>query len=132
MTKSLSLLILIIIAASFSLANGKNQSTCTLAVVARVVDVTDNPAPRAISGGALAVYRLAKYSVLEVLKGRLTKTEISVAHVVLSGNELDELRVGDKVLLCLIGTRLEKEPNAFLRGADYIGSLMMIECDCKN
>jgi hypothetical protein len=103
----------------------QTQRECQLIVISRTVSIGENP--RMISGRS-AVYWLASYEIVEVIKGRPSKTQIGVAHLVMKGNELENLRIGDKVLLCL------KRPNrklkdAVLLSADYVGKLML-ECDC--
>jgi hypothetical protein len=50
-----------------------------------------------VGSGFHAVYQLAKYKVLSVCEGEYDQQEIVVDHLMLYGNELDDLRVGDKV-----------------------------------
>jgi hypothetical protein len=107
----------------------QNVKQCGLIVIAKAAKIGENP--RMISGARAAIYRLATFEVIDSLKGHPAKTQIIVAHLVLTGNELENIRVGDKVLLCL------NKPHKWLRdsvylSADYDGELMLSECNCRN
>jgi hypothetical protein len=52
------------------------------------------PTPRS---GLIFPYRLVKYRVERVCKGKYTGEEIVVDHQVIAGSELDGVKVGDKV-----------------------------------
>jgi len=54
-----------------------------------------------VGSGFVAVYQFAKYRVTSVCGGEYDQQEIIVDHLMLSGNELDELRQGDKVRLVI-------------------------------
>ena len=108
-------------------AAGQSQRRCALIVVAKVVGIGENP--RMISGRS-AVYWLASYSIVEVIKGRPSKMEFNVAHLVMKGDELESIRVGDNVLLCLNKPN-KKLNDAVLLSADYVGELMLLECNRK-
>lgn len=47
--------------------------------------------------GVTAVYRLAKYRVERVCGGKYLTSEIVVDHLILSGDELRDIKIGDKV-----------------------------------
>ncbi|HYX72780.1 MAG TPA: hypothetical protein VE732_08415 [Nitrososphaera sp.] len=53
--------------------------------------------PDTVSEAVFTGYRLAKYRVERVCKGKYKKAEIIVDHFVLTGKELNGLSVGDKV-----------------------------------
>jgi hypothetical protein len=50
-----------------------------------------------ILSGDIPSYRLVKYKVEKVYSGRYEKREIVVDHLVLTGEELKNIKVGDKV-----------------------------------
>ena len=50
-----------------------------------------------VLSGGVAVYRLAKYSVTRICKGRYRGKRIVVDHLILSGKELEGIQVGDRV-----------------------------------
>lgn len=54
-------------------------------------------APPVPASGVFAFYRLAKYRVERVCRGRYTKSEIVVDYLSLSTKELDAIKVGDRV-----------------------------------
>ncbi len=75
---------------------------------------------------------MASYSVIEVIKGALKKEEITVSHLILTGKELDELRVGDKVLMCLgeswhVYHKNGRTISYGMKSADYEGELLMVD-----
>jgi hypothetical protein len=128
--KKLFLLPLIAIAIFIASAMGQQNNRCALVVMAEVMNIEGHPIGP--PSGIVASYRFASYSVIEVIKGQFAKKKINVAHLILTGNELEELRVGDKVLLCL-----NKPQNVFhkkgrtiswdMRGADYEGELLLVD-----
>lgn len=50
-----------------------------------------------VGSGFHAVYQLAKYKIISICEGEYDQQEIVVDHVMLYGNELDDVRVGDRV-----------------------------------
>lgn len=62
----------------------------------RVIKIA--PEPQAVSGGA-AVYRLVKYEVERVCRGKLNDKQIIVDHLILDRSELKGIKEGD--LLCV-------------------------------
>ena len=54
-----------------------------------------------VAGGLHAVYQLAKYRVETVCEGEYDQQEIVVDHLLLSGNEPDSSRPGDRVRLLI-------------------------------
>ena len=54
-------------------------------------------APPVPASGFAAFYRLAKYRVERVCRGRYAKSEIVVDHLSLTTNELNAIKVGDRV-----------------------------------
>jgi hypothetical protein len=50
-----------------------------------------------VVSGNLAVYRLSQYRVRQVCKGRYRGSRIVVDHLILTGKELEEIKVGDQV-----------------------------------
>jgi len=116
-----------------STTNGQDikwDKECDLIVIAEPVRIGKNPGW--LSGRSIAVW-WATYSIDSVLKGRPAKNEIDVAHIVLSGHELDNLKIGDKALLCLKKpTKMKRIVDTQLLKADYTsGKLLMIDCNCK-
>ena len=53
------------------------------------------------TSGSRQIFQLAKYRVVAVCSGTLDQKEIVVDHLLVSGDELQSLRVGDKVYLSL-------------------------------
>lgn len=47
------------------------------------------------------MYQLAKYKVISVCQGEYDQQEIIVDHLILSGDELDNFRPGDRVRLVI-------------------------------
>jgi hypothetical protein len=125
MLRKLVLLVLIAILCG-KVAQPRNQ--CEIIVLGKVLSVGENP--RMIGGARIPVYWLAKYSIVDVLRGHLSQTEIDVAHFVLIGNELENLRVGNKVLLC-IKKRSKKIRDAVLPGIEYEGELLLVESSSR-
>ena len=68
------------------------------------------PDPGTGSGSALVVYQLARYRVDRVCRGSYSEKEITVDHLILSGKELEGVKVGDR--LCVT---VEKRPKVFNR-----------------
>ena len=64
-----------------------------------------SPNPGPVSGG-IAAYQLAKYRVVRVCLGQLDSQEIVVDQLILTGDELDSLKVGDTV--CVLAHRSNK------------------------
>jgi hypothetical protein len=69
--------------------------------------------PGATSGG-YKIYQLVRYRVAEVCTGTYNQKEIVVDHLLVSGEEVKSLRVGEKVYLTLtasktIETRFDEE-----------------------
>jgi hypothetical protein len=54
-----------------------------------------------VGSGFHAIYQFAKYKVTSVCKGEYEQREIVVDHLILYGNELDELKSGDRVRLVI-------------------------------
>lgn len=54
-----------------------------------------------VSSGYYLIYQLAKYRVVQVCAGNYNQKGIVVDHLLVSGDELKTLRVGDKVYLTL-------------------------------
>lgn len=127
MKKMISLVLLAIIIDSASTI-GQETNQCALVVIAEVKHLGEQGS---VSGQA-ASYRLADYSVIEIVKGQLEKKEITVSHLILTGRELDELRVGDKVLLCLgeswhVYRKNGRTISYGMKEADYEGELLMVD-----
>lgn len=62
------------------------------------VGVVERIAPDTrILSGDIAVYRLVKYKIEKVCGGKFAENEIVVDHLVLDGNELKGVQVGDRV-----------------------------------
>lgn len=57
------------------------------------------------TSGYHQIYQLAKYRVVAVCAGTYEQKEIVVDHLLVSGDELKSLRVGDKVYLTLGATK---------------------------
>jgi hypothetical protein len=128
--RTLTILLLLIPSATSIEAASQSERRCALVVTAKVVNIGENP--RQISGSMAVVYWLASYEIVEVIKGHPSKAEISVAHLVLKGNELENIRAGDRVLLCLNENKPNKQfKHVVLLSADYIGELILVECKCK-
>ena len=72
-------------------AKGVSKSITFTGVVERIDD-----GPGGVSGG-IAVYRLVKYWVERVCLGEYGGREMVVDHLILSGEELKGLKVGDRV-----------------------------------
>lgn len=109
---------------------GQTNTRCALVVIAETTNI-EQPPIGAVSGRS-ASYRMAKYSVIETIRGQLKKKEIVVAHLILTGRELDELRVGDHVLLRLGTSWHERRKNGRtvsygMREADYEGRLLLVD-----
>jgi len=54
-----------------------------------------------VSSGGYTFYQLVKYRVVEVCAGTYNQKEIVVDHLLVSGDEVKSLRVGDEVYLSL-------------------------------
>jgi hypothetical protein len=124
----LFVLILLIFFSVKAKAQEKNQ--CSLVVIAEVKNIEQHPigAP----SGRSANYRMADYSVVEIIKGKLKKKDISVSHLILTGKELDELKVDDKVLLCLgeswhVSKRNGRTIAYGMNEVDYEGRLLLVD-----
>lgn len=52
-----------------------------------------------VLSGILAVYRLAKYRVTRICKGRYSGKRIVVDHLILTGKELEGIQIGDRVCI---------------------------------
>jgi hypothetical protein len=50
-----------------------------------------------ILSGGIAVYRLAKYRIETICQGDYDEKEIVVDHLILSGNEFADIKIGDRV-----------------------------------
>ena len=128
--KKLFLLAFIAIMIISASGMGQNKIQCALVVIAEVKNIEQYPIG-ALSGRS-AFYRMASYSVIEVIKGALKKEEITVSHLILTGKELDELRVGDKVLMCLgeswhVYRKNGRTISYGMKSADYEGELLMVD-----
>ncbi len=128
MLKRVELLVFILSIADIGIVPARDRTSCEVVVIANVLKIEEKP--RGVSGRS-AFYWMAKYSIVDLLKGKAIKTEVTVAHLVLVGNELDDLKVGDKVLLCLhkIDRKLR---NSLLFIADYEGELLLIAANKKS
>lgn len=58
--------------------------------------------PRVPGSGVMAFYRLAKYRVERVSSGHYSGSEIVVDHVSMTGDELETLRIGDRVCVSVL------------------------------
>jgi hypothetical protein len=125
MFRSLAILILIISTSIINIAASRDRK-CEIIVTAKVTRIGEKP--HGVSGRS-AVYWIATYSIVESLKGRPNITEIKVAHLVLTGNELMGIQIGDKVLLCLSKCN-KKLQDTIYQSADYDGALLLVNCDC--
>jgi hypothetical protein len=128
--KKLVLFILIVITVISASAMGQKKNQCALVVIADVKNIEQHPI--GADSGRAASYRMAHYSVIEIIKGKLKKKEISVSHLILTGKELDELRIGDKVLLCLGESWHVYHKNGRtiaygMKEADYEGELLLVD-----
>ena len=128
--KKLLLLALIAIMIISASAMGQKENQCALVVIAEVKNIEQHPIG-AVSGRS-ASYRMANYSVIELIKGQPKKKEINVSHLILTGNELDELRIGDKALLCLGESWHVYHENGRtisygMKEADYEGELLLVD-----
>ena len=56
-------------------------------------------APPVEPSGVIARYRLAKYKIDRVCRGKFADDETIVDHFILSGNEFDNVNIGDKVYI---------------------------------
>jgi len=72
------------------------QSELVLAVV--VEKIGKDPG---VSSGYFLIYQLAKYRVIQVCLGTYNEEEIVVDHLLVSGDELKSLHIGDTVYLTL-------------------------------
>jgi hypothetical protein len=90
----------IFLAAAISHSCDREQpATQSELVIAAVVEkIGKDPG---VSSGYYLIYQLAKYRVVEVCAGNYSQKEIVVDHLLVSGDELKALRVGDKVYLTL-------------------------------
>jgi hypothetical protein len=109
---------------------GQQKIHCDSIATAEVKKIEEHQIG-AVSGG-VATYRQASYYVIEVIKGKELKKEINVAHLILKGNELEELKIGDKVLLCLNKPRnvIKKKGRTIIGnfgGADFEGNLLLVD-----
>ena len=71
------------------------------------------------------IYQLAKYRVIQVCAGTYSQKEIVVDHLLVSGDELKSLRIGDKVYLTLqpsktIEMRFDEE--GFRNSSENVGT----------
>ncbi len=85
----------ILLAGAFPPLNADKSSSKDLVFEGIVLKI----APSVPASGYFAFYRLAKYRIERVCRGRYTKTEIVVDHLSLSTKELDAIKVGDRVCL---------------------------------
>lgn len=56
------------------------------------------PHPGYLSG-ILPAYQLVKYRIERIIAGRYEGKEIVVDHLILTGNELEEIKIGDRVCI---------------------------------
>ncbi len=54
--------------------------------------------PDSVSGG-IEVYQLAKYKINRVVRGNYSEKSVIVDHLLLTGNELNRIKVGQKVCI---------------------------------
>jgi hypothetical protein len=126
MFRNIVILILLYSASALVMAAGHDRK-CDLMVIARVTSIGEKP--QGVSG-RIAVYWIATYSIVEAFKNRPAKTEITVAHTVLTGNELTGVKVGDKILLCLNKCN-KKLRDGICQRVDYNGQLLLVGCDAS-
>jgi len=55
--------------------------------------------PPVFHSGRVTAYRLVKYKVERVCKGNYDQREIVIDHLILTGKELNDLEIGDKVFV---------------------------------
>jgi|WetSurMetagenome_2_1015567.scaffolds.fasta_scaffold57805_3 hypothetical protein len=124
-------IVLLFIHIMCSSAQGQPKGLCKIIVVAQVIEIEKDSGD--ISGGVYAAYRRVKYVVIDALKGRIDKRSISVAHMITgSTDKLKRLQAGDTVLLCLMELDKRETSNVALRSADFIGSILLDDCSCKD
>jgi hypothetical protein len=119
--KQLPLIALLLLLSNSIPALAQFSKTCDWIVLAEVMQIGEKPTT--VSGHSMVTWDVT-YSIIDVLKGRLTKAKIHVGHIVLKGNELDDLRVGDKALVCLT-----KKNSMEQLDAEYLGEMILINCN---
>ena len=85
----------ILVAGAFPPVKADKSSSKDLVFEGTVLNI----APSVPASGVFAFYRLAKYRVERVCRGRYTRSKIVVDHLSLSTKELDAIKVGDRVCL---------------------------------
>ena len=74
--------------------------------------IVENIAPPMPLSGVIASYRLVKYKVINVCRGEYNEKEIVIDHFVITGNELENTKVGDKVYVpALVSEQIEVRYN---------------------
>lgn len=104
--------LLLMTAFSPKCSHAKRTETQSQLVIAAIVEgLGKHPGA---SSGFRQIFQLAKYRVVAVCSGTLNEKEIVVDHLLVSGDELQSIHVGDKVYLSLgrsetIGWRFDEE-----------------------
>lgn len=89
--------------------------------------------PNWVSGFSVA-YRLAKYRVERVCEGKYDGKEVVVDHLIISGDELRDIKTGDKVCVCQKGIgdpcALQRRRDSGANRSDQ-GVLCRSRCTCR-
>lgn len=108
-----------------------------LVVDAIVERIGKNPG---VGSGVMAVYQLAKYTIVKVCTGEYAQPEIVVDHLLLTAEELNDLRVGDRVRLHVRRSETifrRNNEDGFRKATDEIGEFYIsdkpsvLSSDCK-
>ena len=83
--------------------------------IAQLRLVEMGPDPGRLSGAAVPVYRLARYEVRRVCRGRLRATVVTVAHFNGSDKEVSALRVNEEIIAAV---RFYEEPRLSYASAE--------------
>jgi hypothetical protein len=123
--KLFSLITLMLLFASSVQSFGQSLKECKLIVIGEVMQIGKSPQGFGRSPSTWD----ARYSVIDVLKGKAPKKKgIWVGHLVLKWDELEDLQVGDRALLCLAENKPGKKYYLdYLSHLDYLGKLFLID-----
>lgn len=103
-------------------ASGARPPESNILVVDAIVErIGQNPG---VGSGVMAVYQLAKYTIVKVCAGEYAKPQIVVDHLLLTAEELNDLRVGDRVRLNMRRSKTiftRNNEDGFREATDEIG-----------
>ena len=95
--RNLSVTLLLVLLAAFSNCQGMQKASSPDDVLVFEGTIEKLGPDQGILSGRIAVYRLAKYRIQRMCAGKYDEKEIVVDHLVISGKEFKDLKIGDRV-----------------------------------